>query len=139
MPPWRIRLANQDDVPFVLDAWTRSFRESPWAGTVRNDEYQKVQRSTIAGLLARGSRIHVATDASGSRLLGFCVVEAGRYLHYCYVKRPFRNLGLARDLVRASGMHVPGVFTHRTRASDCLLRAGWQWDPIPARVEKLGQ
>lgn len=131
-----------DEIKFVLDAWTRSYRDSPWAGTVTNDRYAETQRWTITNLLVRGAKVLVATPAVGPRrIAGLVCYESPGLLHYLYVKQAFRGLGVARmlsDVAKGlSGLQGPGRFTHRTRASQWLLNDGWKWDPTPARVKDL--
>ncbi len=131
-----------DEARFILDAWTRSYRDSPWAGTVTNDRYAETQRWTITNLLARGAKVLVAIPAIGPRrIAGLVCYESPGLLHYLYVKQAFRGLGVARMLSEVakslSGLQGPGRFTHRTRASQWLLNEGWRWDPTPARTKEV--
>lgn len=131
-----------DEIDFIHDAWTRSFRDSDWAGCVTNDKYHEVQRWTILSLLARGARLLVIVNELGPRrVLGFICYEAPNLVHYVYVKKPARGLGLSSALLarvcRDLGLDTPGRFTHRTRASAGLLRKGWRHWPAGARIKDL--
>lgn len=132
----QIRPATASDLPFILDSWCRSFRDSPYAGVIRNDDFHRVQRSTIAGLLGRGARVLVAAEPTTGRILGWLAHEGTELLHYAYVKRPFRRLGVARRLLEAAGLSR-GRYTHRTHCD--WLGDRWTWDPVPARIEKLNE
>lgn len=123
-----------DEIPFVVDAWVRSFRDSPWAGCISNDRYQEVMRERVNDLLARGVRVVVAVPEEGKRrVFGFIATEAPDIIHYVYVKKSVRKLGLASRLV-AECAATSGRFTFRTPASDFLFRRNYTWTPVPARV-----
>lgn len=118
------RPLKPEELPFLLDSWTRSYQRSPWAGVVPNHRYPEMMREMIAGLLGRGMVVLVAAEPESGRIMGYVAYEVKgaeqttAVLHFIYVKDPYRKLGLARAL-RAK---VPGVrfVTHRTRASRAL-------------------
>lgn len=131
-----------DEVRFILDAWARSYRDSPWSGTITNDKYAEISRWTITSLVARGAKVLVAIPELGPRrVVGFVCYEKPDVLHYVYVKKNFRGNGVARLLVDAAkyamGTETPGRFTHRTRASQWLLDDGWRFDPVSARTKEM--
>lgn len=131
-----------DEVRFILDAWARSYRDSPWSGTITNDKYAEISRWTITALVARGAQVLVAIPEVGPRrVVGFVCYEKPDVLHYVYVKQSFRGRGVARLLVDAAkfglGTKTPGRFTHRTRASGWLLEDGWRFDPVSARTKDM--
>ncbi len=134
--------AAPDEIKFIVDAWVRSFRDSPWAGCIGNDKYQEVMRERVNGLLARGVQCTVAfPDIVGEgprRLLGFVATEQPDLLHYIYVKRGARRMGLASRLIEEYAPHR-GRFTFRTPASDMLFRRGYVWTPVPARLVDLNE
>lgn len=141
MLPITIRPMAQGEQPFVLDGWIRSWRTSPWAGCIPNNQVWEVTRDAIAGLCLRGAQIDVAVarGTDTERLVGFVCYEAPDVVHYLFVKRRgFRGLGIGKQLLgyaqSALGLQTPGRFTHRTTGSKLLLDLGWTWDPIPARV-----
>lgn len=130
---YNFSLMQPDEVKFIVDSWVRSFRDSPWAGCIANDQYQEVMRGTVNGLLARGVRVVVATTAEGPRrVCGYIATEAPDLIHYIYVKNGSRKLGLANELLK----HGPqmGRLTFRTPASEFLLKRGFSWTPVPARL-----
>lgn len=137
-----IRPAAPEDFPFILDGWIRSWRTSPWAGTVPNNMIWEVTRGTVAGLMTRGARLEVAEVAKsdgGKRLVGFVCYEAPDYVHYIFVKKTgFRGMGIGNFLLHhaCDALNIAvGRFTHRTAASKWLLDDGWTWDPISPRKE----
>ncbi len=124
---------------FIFDSWARSFQKSKWAGCIRNCDYDTVSRAAMAEIIDRGARVSVAVEemADGTRnIVGYSVSEPKKkVLHYLYVKRALRQLGVGRRLLHDIPGVGPGwVYTYKTGASDRFLR-GWQWDPTPARVK----
>jgi hypothetical protein len=129
------RAAVASDVPFILDSWLRSFRSSPWAGVVRNDDYHETYRRTVEGLLARGARIRVlAEEADPARIVAWCASEqadGAPVVHYL-LTRPggrWRRRGAARHLLAELG--GPGYYTFRT--PDAAHFPGWRHRPELAR------
>jgi len=137
-----IREAVADDVGFIMSSWKRSWRVSPWAGCVRNDEYYASIGSTIEGLVARGAYFLVAVPAGGpnlSRIMGWCCAEVlgdgTCAIHYVYVKDPYLRLGIGEKLVNAAKGTKPGLFTFRFHqvAEACPFSEGWRHAPEVAR------
>jgi len=93
---------REDDLPFVTDAWLRSFRESNFH--VPHDEYFATQRVVIKRLLAR-SRAAVACDSSDpDQVYGYAVWEGTAskpLLHWMFVKQVFRRMGVGTALWKA--------------------------------------
>ncbi len=138
---FEITTVAADEMPFIYDAWIKSFRVSPWAGCVRNDQFESVQRATIQGILSRGALIHVALAPrvegvfTERRVMGFICTEPGlETLHYLYVKSDYRKHGIGKALLAAAtgGWFTPR-YSHRTRGSAILPKI-WRWDPVVARV-----
>lgn len=148
---------TEDELKFILDSWTSSYRNSKYAGTVPNNLWQEVQRSTIVQLMTRPTcRTTVALtpkpfsspgltgiEIEGmprGRVMGYSVAEPG-ILHWIYTKKDYRRLGVAKSLLSKEIEDWPNEvighprFTHMTDSSYRFLPRWWKWDPIPARVK----
>ena len=130
---------TEDEYALVFDSWSRSFKKSPWAGCVTNDMYDQVSRRTIADILDRGATVRVACaelPTGGRRVMGYVVCEPEkRILHWLFVKRDFRGMGVGSSLLREVVKDdETWTYTHRTRASVKFLGPQFEWDPVPARV-----
>lgn len=126
--------ATPDEYACVIDYWVRNFRNSPWAGCIANDQYAIAARATARALIARGARATVVRRAG--RVAGFVVTE-GQCLHYLYVKRWYRGVGIGaalRGFALRSGVKL---YTHKTEQFKFLESAGLHWDPVPARTKAL--
>lgn len=156
---------DEDELKFILDSWTSSYRKSIYAGTVPNNLWQQVCRESIIQLVGRpNSKTIVAlapvegielwanaaianplfggkpgTPIRG-RLMGYAVAEPG-LLHWLYVKKDFRRLGIGSCLLNAITLPWPNEakkhprFTHNTYGAQRFLPKWWKYDPIPARVQ----
>lgn len=144
-----------EEFALIYDSWAASFRKSPWAGCVPNSLWDQVSRACALELLNRG-RVIVAVqelepvvleNSSGRlvhpprRVMGYSVSEPG-CLHWLYVKRDYRGIGVGRQLLAettrdwtpASKQYV-WEYTHRTHSSAAFLGKGWLWNPVSARVK----
>jgi GNAT superfamily N-acetyltransferase len=137
-----VREATSSDVGFIMSSWKRSWRVSPWAGCIRNDEYYGSISSTIEGLVARGAEFLVAVPSGGpnvSRILGWACVEVlgdgTCAIHYIYVKDPYLRLGIGDLLVERAKGTKPGLFSFRFSqvAEACPFAEGWRHSPEIAR------
>lgn len=140
---------NPDEYPLIYDAWANSFRKSPWAGCIRNCDYDTVSRATIGEILARGARVNTAVqdlEGGGRRVMGYSVSEPSpQVLHWLFVKRDYRGMGvgtqLLRDTVKDWSTLEAFRYSHRTRASQKFLHTAcagaipWTHDPATARVK----
>jgi ribosomal protein S18 acetylase RimI-like enzyme len=136
---------DADEFKFILDSWSNSFRKSPYAGCVPNNLWPSVSRSTITQLIARPSTevkcaLSPTSEGERGRVMGYFVAEPG-VLHWLYVKKDFRRLGIGTKLLAEATKNWRGChqtsprYTHKTGSSQRFLPPGWKWDVIPARVK----
>lgn len=162
----RFDAPRPDELDFIYDSWARSYRKSPWAGTIPNHLWDQVSRAASSELLTR-SRVIVGVvdlpslgDPGASaqwdeaaelvrttsapaplrRVLCYSVSEPG-VLHWLYVKRDARRLGYGRRLLDETikqwgGVHAPGPIYTHKTRSCERFLRGWRWDPVPARVRR---
>jgi GNAT superfamily N-acetyltransferase len=138
-----ISTPEPDEWAFIFDSWARSYRRSPWAGTVPNHLWDAVSRAASAGLVDRGATVVVAVTPiegqEGRRIMGYAVVEPDkRCLHWLYVKDDFRRMGVGSSLLKAVCPEGEWTYTHRTRMSERFLNRRARrffWDPVLARVK----
>jgi len=133
-----IRAAEPDDMKLIMESWKRSWRTSPWAGVIRNDEYYASIRSTIEGLIARGAQLLVAShESKPGRVMGWVCYEVLSdelcCIHYVYVKDPFLRQGIGDQLVAAAEGKKPGLYSFRFRQVVESVGPGWSHAPEVAR------
>ena len=131
-----IRKAVAHDVPLILDSWLNSWRQSKYAGVIRNNDYYETQRSVIEDLIARGATLIVA-DA-GRTLFGWACSELKDGLtvvHFVWVKDIYLRKGVEEALLDALPGTKPGFFTHYLHALG--KNREWRWAPEMARRKTL--
>jgi GNAT superfamily N-acetyltransferase len=104
-----LRPGRLDDRSFILASWLQNYRrESHFARRITDTVFY-ANHHDVADALLRRCRVTVATlKNDDAEILGYLVWEApaeGRphVLHWCYVKKPFRRMGVGRALVEATG------------------------------------
>lgn len=118
------------DENFIFATWLRCYKHSSaFARRVPDKTFYLHHHAVVAGILDR-AEVTVATLAdSDSTIIGYSVREPG-VLHFVYVKKAFRRMGVATQLL--AGTDVNGcVFTHWTEGWD-LLSKKWpnaQYNP----------
>jgi GNAT superfamily N-acetyltransferase len=126
----RIDSPEAEEFAFIFDSWAKAFRMSDWAGVVRNCDWDVTSRAAMAELVDRPTaRIEVMvveTEDGTRRIAGYSVSEPSRkILHWLYVKRDFRGMGIGRKLRRSltSDQELSQwTYTYRTDASARFLR-----------------
>lgn len=114
-----------DEITFVLDSMSKSFRSSPWAGVVGNHLWHPLMKATVTGLLERGAKVRVARSLG--KVAGYVVYEtkgADVFVHFLYVKDAARRLGVGKRLLLEAGVKkgTRWFYTFRTKASAYLTR-----------------
>lgn len=160
------RRATADDLPMIVETWSDNYRCSRSAGLVSMDDWDDIMPGQIRKILARpGVEAFVAchpeeTDHVAD-LYGWIAVERGYevmrsgyrdgrhvrsrvtatepLIHYVYVKKGYRKMGLARGLFKAAGITDDQFnYTCRTAIVSHLAakipRA--RWEHLVARFPK---
>lgn len=95
--PYEIRAAGQTDLPFIFSTWLKSFRKSPWARQIPPTIYFRHEHDRVAQNLNDSQTLiaHPANDPD--TILGWACGR-GQLIHWVYVKRTWRGLGIGRKL-----------------------------------------
>jgi ribosomal protein S18 acetylase RimI-like enzyme len=115
----QLRHADIHDVPFIFNAWLKSFRSAPSVTTIHNNIYYAEHHKVLEKIL-RSFNVLIAADKHDPKhIYGFMVagtVEEIKTVHYLYVKHTFRRLGIAKALL--SHFQIPSdepfFYTHET-------------------------
>lgn len=116
--PFLVRAARDSDYAFVLDTWRRSFESAPAVAGADPSAYELEMKFVIARLF-KTSEVLIACDTEDEdTLLGFASIS-GPTLNYVYVRKDFRNMGVARTLLE--GRDLTG-YSFRTLAGERRLK-----------------
>lgn len=127
-PEIEVRAAYIEDVPFLFATLLRSYRHaSNFARRISNDVFYKYHHAFLDACLKRnGSKVLVAhPKGEPDVILGYLLTEAlpsgEEIIHYTYVKKSFRQMGIARALW-AKLENKEYIFTHYTVDADWIVK-----------------
>lgn len=141
----RTRTATTSDLDFVVATWLDSYRTAHAAGLIAMERWRDVMAVELRDVLARpdcGTWIaHAPSGSPDSDAYGWLCAETGYaapLVHYCYVKAPYRRLGIARALLRAADIdpRSPLLYTCKTPVVRRLPLPLARWNPLIARFAK---
>lgn len=113
-----IRPANLEDVPFILNSWLKSHRNSFQVNEVPNQIYYVEHHKLIRRIVQQYPVLVACCKQDPSLLYGWvCAGEVDNIfcIHYVYIKHAFRNLGIASYLLHCAGYRtgMAALVTHR--------------------------
>lgn len=124
-----------DEQPLVVDAWVRSFRDSPHAGCIGNAHYQDAMRRTVEDIIHRPDTAVLVAIAPGptKRVMAFVAFEPECF-HYLYVKRHYRDplFGVEAAMMATVPKSVK-TYSFRPSRTRHIPRT-WRHDPVQART-----
>lgn len=145
---WELREHEAADLPFIFDSWIKSYwdgvNREPWpqvydgkdligvigARLNRDQFFTPGQRALAAACIASAGCIVAHINGRPDELLGFACGSNG-WLHYVYVKSPYRRIGVGRSLVeRVIGDAKRVKVSHLTKHVDRVL-VGRDWSHVP--------
>lgn len=129
-------LRNADeacDLAFIMASWLQSyFRTSNYTKDVSEPIYYAEHRKVVETILSRPeTRVEVACNPDDNKqIYGYAVTEAHhalRIVHYVFVKRLFRDFGIAKALLPFCS--EPCLVSHLTVTGKHILPKAWQYSP----------
>lgn len=115
-----IREGVESDLPFIYASWLKGLRYgNDTFGAIQQDAYFKCYHQVLERVLENQNtsiRIACLKDEPDA-ILGYSV-STGDILHFVFVKRSWRRIGIAKDLVN---MCPPKTVTHITKVGESIL------------------
>jgi GNAT superfamily N-acetyltransferase len=111
---------SASDHNFIMNSWLKSWRNGP-PRQLPNEQYYREQTFVVQQILANSRVVVACNPEDETQIFGYIVAQdspAARFVHYLYVKQPYRRLGIARALVKETGLRAP-LFTTHYRAAIC--------------------
>ena len=99
--PIKFRQGREEDIPFIISTWLKGlYYGNPWFNEIKKDNFMRKYHKILTQLLAKeGIKANVAVMANDpDHLLGYAILE-GNTLHWVFVKKAFRKVGIGRALV----------------------------------------
>lgn len=117
------------DHPFIMSTFLRGlYYGDSWFSEIKKSIFMPNYHHVIEALLKKPTtRIRVACLVEDKDvILGYCVFSAGT-VHYSFVKKAWRNIGIAKSLLP---MDIKQV-THLTKVGlDITKKKGWDFNPF---------
>lgn len=123
-----VRKPVEDDIPFVMSSWLKSYSVSDFAKPIPRKIFFAKHHNLVESLFQRGAQIAIASLQEDTNVILGWICDESRILHYIYTKKPFRRLGICKTLI---GDKKYDIFTHMTYATKFLttLLHGAQFNP----------
>ena len=136
MLPYILRPHTNEDENFIYDTFLKIYREVDPNNFIPADNYFSNQRSVIKSLLSK-SKVLIATDIENiDYIYGYIIYDFVKdflVLHWLHIKKPFRNQGIANDIIKTLYPRTKSdiiVCTHKSRVFKQLKdRYKLQYDP----------
>jgi hypothetical protein len=121
-----VRDARDADFAFIVDAWCRSFEHSPAVKGADREAYRTEMVRMVRSVMGRATTRVACDHEDDDVLLGFATFS-GPVLHYVYVRKDFRQMGIVRAMLE--GVDIVH-YTFRTLGGERRLRSrGWKFTP----------
>lgn len=121
-----IRPAQESDYPFIYATWLRSqYYGSPWFKKVEKDSFFDNYKLFIKRRLETSTVLVSCLFSDPDVVLGY-VVYTGENLHWVYVKRAWRQMGIAKEMVPSNITRV----TSLTKMGDIASKGVYPFNPF---------
>lgn len=109
-----IRKFKEEDKAFIMSTWLRSYKHNSFfTKKLTNTVYYKYHHDIINRILARADILIACDTQSPETIFGYAVFEEPGIVHYAYVKKAFRGMGIFSKLIEPlKGLDI--IFTHYT-------------------------
>ena len=139
-----LRQMRESDKAMIIDSWLRSGLQYPiFASDVGRPPIRlkpphglllSQNRTFLQKILESAQVLVLAAPADEDHIIGWICSEAvndGRpaCLHFLFVKFNFRRMGMARRLLRESGLPAECEVSWRTPALNFFKKYVWTWNP----------
>jgi len=109
------------DFNFICSSWLKSYERSYFAEHIINGVFHIEHRNLIESKLMNPAFCTVAVNAHDSdQIYGYAVAE-NDCLHYVYVKKMFRGLGIGMGLVDSMDMPEKFYYSHFSTKMDRVV------------------
>jgi GNAT superfamily N-acetyltransferase len=113
--PWTIRRVYPSDLDFIIDTWTRSYRErGKLCPYIIEGLFFHEHSNLIRQIFGRAETFVACDKDDDEMIIGYIVAAPGMtdVLHYVYVKKAFRRMGVTRSLLEKVKQGEMAVNTH---------------------------
>ncbi len=121
-----VREGRADDLPFIYSTWLRGlYYGHPWYKLVDKETFFAKYKLIVMKLLSRSFVSVFCLRTDPDVVLGYAVYE-GPVLHWVYVKKAWRQFGIATKLMPEG---IDAV-SHLTSLGRIVKPKEWKFDPF---------
>jgi hypothetical protein len=118
-----IRPGKIEDLPFIYSTWLRAYKySSDFARSISSEVYYKFHHLLIERIITRSAQVLVACESENLDVVFGYLIAEGPVIHFAYVKKPFRDLGIGTSLLKMYGK-MPQYVSHLTKDGKKFLEA----------------
>lgn len=123
-----IRQATKEDEAFIYATWLRSqYFGNTWFKQMEKDAFFDNYKNVVAARLASSLVLVSCLESDPEVVLGYAVYSPDKTtLHWIYVKRAWRQLGIARELAAPEITSVSSL----TKIGKALMPKEWKFNPF---------
>lgn len=123
---WITRPLRPEDGPLIYATWMRGlFYGNRLYNLIEKDLFFGTYPKVINALLMRSNVVVACLESDPDVILGYAVIEGSR-LHWVYVKKHRRRMGIAASLIPASITEV----SHLTDQGMASNKFNWKYNPF---------
>jgi predicted GNAT family acetyltransferase len=97
------RQAKPEDLPFIYSTWLKNARKQGDSALMTNSVYYQNETNRIRGLVARSHVSIICNPDDADHIYAWACYSLVRDLfiiHYCYVKKSYRGLGIMSEFFK---------------------------------------
>ena len=123
--PIRFRTYNPEDRNFILNSWLKSYQKAAAVKDVDTRVYFGNQSDVIDRLIEKSHVVVAVSETDPTEIFGYIFREKigeTTVVHYCYVKKTYRRLGVGHHLLIAADYEPDEglAYTHHTYVANKL-------------------
>ena len=123
--PIRFRTYAPEDRNFILNSWLKSYRKSLSVKDVDQRVYFHNQADLVDALIQRSHVVVAVSEKDPTDIYGYIIREkvgSTNVIHYIYVKKTYRLLGVGHHLLIAADCDPDKgmAYTHHTHVANKL-------------------
>lgn len=123
---WVLRPPKASDIAFIYSTWLKNlYFGNSWFRSIERKVYFDKYKLVLDRVLQRSTVLVCCLTDDPDVVLGYVVYEPG-ILHWIYVKKGFRRLGIGKLLLPQDVEWI----THLTKTGRDLRRPEWKFDPF---------
>lgn len=124
-----IRPPKTEDVAFIASTWLNNFKNSSKFGqNIKKGIFYDNHAKIVNRILSKTNHVYIAhlpddEDTIIGYMVGDAIDDTCNVIHFIYVKQPFRNFGVMKELLIHSEIDLStALYTHETYVGADIIK-----------------